>query len=688
MDGLARRNFLMQCGILGATSNDLSITASSGQAAKGDPIWDFETRGTFISSPTVVDETVYAGTTGNYLYALKAGSGQQRWRFETDHTVWSSPAVVDGTVYVGSRDNNLYAVEAASGVKKWHFKTDEWVDSSPTVVGETVYVGSDHLYAVDASRGDEQWRFETGKTVRSSPTVVDGVVYAGSTDENLYAVDARNGDALWRFETGDSVDSSPTVVDGTVYVGSRDNHLYAVDASSGDERWRFETGGSGYSSPTVANGTVYIGGDRGNLYAVEAESGDERWRFETGGSGESSPTVVNGIVYVGSTDNRLYVIDAGSGEERWRFETGRSIYSSPIVVDGTVYIGSEHLYAIETNAEGSSNGSRALLGTLGHHETRDFEIGVTTETPTAVPTQTSTPTRTPTPFRTQSSSSTQTPGFLGRLGIGAGGIIAGGLVAKEAFGYVQDQEQPDDLSETRSLGAKQYRAREYVNKANDLVEDGELESAIEQLDAGIEQYELLLDSIPKSDDGYDELAEEMEQAEKKSERIRARYAEQRKLVEALTTAESHFQTAMAAPNSEKLIIPRERYRQAYTAYNEALELLSDVDDDADIFAGGVTISPAPTVETIPEEITKLPTVYGGAQTALKELDLTTLTAIQDADGDQLVRILNHDDIGPELAYQLTSLHWWSGDSLIEFTAPEQIERRRDQAKAAYHVHQS
>jgi hypothetical protein len=41
-----------------------------------------------------------------------AAPGEQQWAFETGSSVDSSPTVVDGTVFVGSSDNNLYALDA------------------------------------------------------------------------------------------------------------------------------------------------------------------------------------------------------------------------------------------------------------------------------------------------------------------------------------------------------------------------------------------------------------------------------------------------------------------------------------------------------------------------------------------------------------------------------------------------
>jgi outer membrane protein assembly factor BamB len=365
----------------GLVSGGFEVSAQSDTSA-GEEIWSFRSDGrVHLSSPTVVDGTVYFGSNDDNLYAVDASSGEGIWNFTTDGRVRSSPTVVDGTVYFGSNDDNLYAVDASSGEEIWSFTTNDIVRSSPTVVDGILYVGSndDNLYAVDASSGEEVWSFTTNDIVSSSPTVVDDKVYFGSHDGNLYAVDASSGEELWSFTTDRRVHSSPTVVDGTVYVGSHDGNLYAVDVSSGEETWSFTTGDTVSSSPTVVDGTVYVGSHDGNLYAVDASSGEGILSFTADNRVHSSPTVVDDEVYFGSHDSSLYAVDASSGEELWSFEEDSimpspsnfaNLTSSPTVMDGTVYFGSHsgNLYAVETGVSGYSEDSRVMLGTLGHHD--------------------------------------------------------------------------------------------------------------------------------------------------------------------------------------------------------------------------------------------------------------------------------------------------------------------------------
>ena len=189
---LSRRNWLTGLAAAPLVSGLPDLQASD-DTPPGEQQWAFETGDLVLSSPVVVDETVYVGSHDTNLYAVDAATGDQEWAFETGGDVFSSPAVADGTVYVGSHDTNLYAVDAATGTQEWAFETGNNVQSSPAVANGTVYIGSEdtYLYAVDTATGAEEWAFEVGNPVNSSPTVADGTVYVGSYDDSLHAIGAK-----------------------------------------------------------------------------------------------------------------------------------------------------------------------------------------------------------------------------------------------------------------------------------------------------------------------------------------------------------------------------------------------------------------------------------------------------------------------------------------------------------------
>ena len=361
-----RRNALK---LVAGTATSVTFGATPATAQKQDrQQWAFETGNWVVSSPTVVDSTVFVGS-GRSLYAIDAETGDKQWTFETDGSVDSAPHVADDTVFIGSgtEDGNLYAIDTETGNRQWTFETDDYC-SSPTVVDETIYFGGNNnsIYAVDADSGDQRWVFETGGTI-TPPAVVNGTAFAGSHDGNLYAIDAETGTEQWTRTIGSFVYSPPTVVDNTVFSNGYEN-FYAINAETGELRWEFEV--RPMSAPTVANGTVFFGSWDANFYAIDAETGTEQWKAYLYGYAQSSPTVVDSTVFVGSHAGNLYALDAKTGTEQWNFETGNRVVSPPTVVDGTVFVGSndEKIYAIDADVDSSSEDSRVRLKTLGHHD--------------------------------------------------------------------------------------------------------------------------------------------------------------------------------------------------------------------------------------------------------------------------------------------------------------------------------
>src|SRR3974390_870395 len=223
--------------------------------ATGTQKWKFTTGGWVVSSPAVSNGVVYFGSYDSFFYALDAADGQLKWKFqtagerryagkhlhhlepaaETMPDPWdfflSSPAVVNGTVFFGSGDGNIYALDAATGAQKWRFQTGDVVHSSPAIVDNTLYIGSwdTYLYALETATGKEKGSFRTGDDPlvhnhigdRKSPLLLDGVVYFGCRDANVYAVDTSTGKQKWVFANeGSWVNNSPVIYGGKIYFGT------------------------------------------------------------------------------------------------------------------------------------------------------------------------------------------------------------------------------------------------------------------------------------------------------------------------------------------------------------------------------------------------------------------------------------------------------------------------------------
>jgi eukaryotic-like serine/threonine-protein kinase len=319
--------------------------------------WKFQTGGPVVSSPAVLDGTVFIGSADKNVYALDTATGKLRWKFDAHADVNSSPAVGKGIVYVLSLDGNLYAVDAKTGTQRWSFATegerrfaarslfgmmprgefmpDPWdlFVSSPVVANGTVFFGSGdgHIYALDADTGKLRWKFKTGDVVHSSPAVSDGVVYFGSWDSYFYALSAADGSVVWKYKTGEDLDShlmtgiqgSPAIADGTVYFGCRDANLYALDAKTGSLKWKYATSGSWVvSSPAVSDDVVYFAtSDSDKFIALDARTGRLLYDLPTHIYAFSSVAIAGSHAYFGTFDGKLHDIDLKRRTQTGEFAT-------------------------------------------------------------------------------------------------------------------------------------------------------------------------------------------------------------------------------------------------------------------------------------------------------------------------------------------------------------------------------
>ncbi len=281
------------------------------------------------------------------------------WKFAVAGRIVSSPVVVGEAVYFGSSDGSLYAVGRADG------SALEVHDGQrgPRVSGRIRrcrlhrQLGSQHV-RTGRRHGQELWRFQTGEDttihnqvgIAGSAAVARGVVYFGCRDGHFYAVDARTGAQRWSHDNKMGwVIASPAIKDGVVYFPTSDGTRFkALNAETGALKYDLETKAISFSSPAIADNVIYFGSSDGWMHALDLATGavkaefqsdgskansatylDEKGHFNseamypdftldgmiigvhnmfTLGSFLSSPVVANGILYVGSTDGSLYAL--------------------------------------------------------------------------------------------------------------------------------------------------------------------------------------------------------------------------------------------------------------------------------------------------------------------------------------------------------------------------------------------
>ena len=308
-------------------------------------LWKVKTAGQVISSPVIMDNTLYVGSSDQSLYAINASTGIIIWEYKTGGSINSTPLVSKGKVLFLSYDGFFYALNQSDGKLVWKFKTG----------GESIFNVKDYY---NGSFKPDFWDFYLSSAIENN-----GLVYFGSSDSNVYAIDLATGAKVWSYKTEGSIHSSPALYENSLVIGSWDSAIYCLDATTGLEQWSYTTGKDIeqyiwigiQASPSIENGIVYIGSRDAKFYALNIKTGDTLWtndKFDKSWM-PSSAAIYNDNIYTGSSDTfSFFSINKKTGKINYTTNTKAYTFSSPAIDEVMAYIGSTNgrLYGIELNS--------------------------------------------------------------------------------------------------------------------------------------------------------------------------------------------------------------------------------------------------------------------------------------------------------------------------------------------------
>ena len=237
---------------------------------------------------------VVAGSQHGELVAANARTGKLLWRFATDGKIESAPTIVDRSVFFGSTDGKLYKLDLTTGTPLWDapHKTEGAITSSPAVGGGVVVFQNDQnrTFAINAEDGGFLWDHIRPRpepfTIKGEggATIANKVVYVGYDDGSVVAHALRDGATEWRTNlSGDArqfvdVDTRPLVHGRMVYVGCYSNGIYALGRKHGDIKWFHRVKGA--RTPAIGDGRLYISTADKELQALDTATGHLLWRLK------------------------------------------------------------------------------------------------------------------------------------------------------------------------------------------------------------------------------------------------------------------------------------------------------------------------------------------------------------------------------------------------------------------------
>ncbi len=207
----------------------------------GKEVWSLKTDMMIWSSPAFFNhkKLMAFGSLDRHLYLVNYETGKVIQKINLSSEVKSSPAIIDDQLYVGTSGGMFLNFKLREGKLnlRWSHEVRGEIYSSPVVIEDHVVFGSlnGFVYGLNTRNGKKVWEFDTYSSVSSSPVGTrDGVVIFGSKNGKLYALDAASGKRIWSFKTSNNqykvnLDSSPMITDrGSIVVGSYNGNIYRI----------------------------------------------------------------------------------------------------------------------------------------------------------------------------------------------------------------------------------------------------------------------------------------------------------------------------------------------------------------------------------------------------------------------------------------------------------------------------
>lgn len=321
-------------------------------------------RGAVRGGPAVIGDTVYVGSVGGEVQALRLRDGTPLWSAAVGSDVTQAFTAVGDRLLVGTKAGHLVCLKppllpgGLVGSEEWRFDAGAPVLSCPLVTakGLILFGAQDGVcYALDV-RGKKVWQHATSGPILASPSLAPGgvtvakeargkteggVVYCASLDGVLYALRETDGGLVWSYRTGSPILVAPTVDDKLVYTASQKGSLHALEAATGRLAWRQQLQAPLSASPALADGRLYAPGTDGSVTALDLRDGGKAlWRTQVAGPLSTPPVLTrSGYLFVGSEAGMLYALRSRDGKVLWAANVGEALTSAPAVTSGYLLVG-------------------------------------------------------------------------------------------------------------------------------------------------------------------------------------------------------------------------------------------------------------------------------------------------------------------------------------------------------------
>jgi outer membrane protein assembly factor BamB len=266
-------------GSAGSTHPFLSLDPATGKENWAEHFT--KNKGTWLASPLVFNDTIYAPNTDGFLYIMDMNGKESADPVELGGALWSAPVTDGKLLYVASLDHHVHIIDPANGMSNNSVNLGGAAPSSPVVASDGIYLGSFDL-TVDfiSAKGEKKSITKAEDWIWGSPVLDGETLYYADLKGNVISFDIASGKQNWNAaQKNDAVIASLLLHADRIYVATEAGHLIALD-NTGKPAWDKAVGGKLYTTPVAAGDLILAAPYQAEfvLAAYDAE-GKQAWTF-------------------------------------------------------------------------------------------------------------------------------------------------------------------------------------------------------------------------------------------------------------------------------------------------------------------------------------------------------------------------------------------------------------------------
>ncbi len=209
------------------------------RATDGHEYWRRSFGGSLHARPSLGGDRIFVPVDDGRLVALDLLTGALVW----ERQLRGSPGEVLplDSLFVGSTDNFLYRLSRDEGKVEWRWRTGGDIVGVPVVDEDRLYfVSLDNLvYSLDRDSGVQQWRRDLSGRPRASPSLIGGILVVSGVSKQVRTFESKTGESTNTLSAPGELGAPPFIDSALDEVGLRmvllvaDGRLIGMGPASG-----------------------------------------------------------------------------------------------------------------------------------------------------------------------------------------------------------------------------------------------------------------------------------------------------------------------------------------------------------------------------------------------------------------------------------------------------------------------